>query len=182
MSLIFASRDTIPEVGIFFHDRLIRGCRATKVNTHKLMAFDSPNLDPLATIGITIDENEHLSLPLARGALRIHTKMDTRLLTLRLVPGFDDEVIKHLIESSTSSNEEKSALKVLVLQLYGTGNAPSVKKSFVQLLADAVDKGIMVVANTQCHTGSVLLGKSGSHIQIYIYYHHKLIYLIFICT
>lgn len=47
MSLIFASRDTIPEVSIFFHDRLLRACRATKVNTHQLLAFDSPNLDPL---------------------------------------------------------------------------------------------------------------------------------------
>ena len=111
-------------------------------------------MDPLATIGITIDENEHLTLPRARGALRIHTRMDTRLLTLRLVPGFDDEVIRQLIQSSVESD----ALKVLVLQLYGTGNAPSVKKSFINLLGDAVDKGIMVVANTQCHTGSVLLG------------------------
>lgn len=60
MALIFASRDTINEVSIFFHDRLLRACRATKVNTHRLMAFDSPNIDPLATIGITIDENEHV--------------------------------------------------------------------------------------------------------------------------
>ncbi len=42
----------------------------------------------------------------------------------------------------------------VVLQLYGTGNIPSVKKSFVQLLGDAVEKGIMVVAATQCFTGS----------------------------
>ena len=77
MSLIFASRDTINEVTIFFHDRLLRACRSTKVrsfscnllsravrrrilysfshanelyrkvNTHKLKAFDSPNVDPL---------------------------------------------------------------------------------------------------------------------------------------
>lgn len=81
--------------------------------------------------------------------------MDTRLLTLRLVPGFDDGVIKHIIQSNT----ENDALKVLVLQLYGTGNVPSVKKSFVQLIGDAVDKGIIVVASTQCHTGSVVLGE-----------------------
>ena len=31
MALIFASRDTINEVTIFFHDRLLRACRATKV-------------------------------------------------------------------------------------------------------------------------------------------------------
>jgi hypothetical protein len=31
--------------------------------------FDSPNQEPLATIGITINENEHLVLPTAKGAL-----------------------------------------------------------------------------------------------------------------
>ena len=153
MSLIFATRDSIPEVSIFFHDRLLRACRATKVNTHRLMAFDSPNIDPLAKIGITIDENEHLSLPRARGGLRVHSQMDTRLLTIRLVPGFDDGVLRQLVDGA-----EEDALKVLVLQLYGTGNIPSVKKSFVQLLGDAVEKGILVVASTQCFTGSVMMG------------------------
>lgn len=154
MSLIFAARDSIPEVCIFFHDRLLRACRATKTNTHRLKAFDSPNMEPLAKIGIAIDENKYLSLPQPRGAMRVHAKMDTRLLTIRLVPGFDDEMIRQLINGSTESN----ALKVLVLQLYGTGNIPSVKKNFVQLLADAVERDVLVVASTQCHTGSVMIG------------------------
>jgi hypothetical protein len=38
-------------------------CCIRQVNTHSLLAFDSPNQDPLATIGITINENEHLMLP-----------------------------------------------------------------------------------------------------------------------
>jgi L-asparaginase len=117
------------------------------------MAFDSPNLEPLAKIGITIDENEHLGLPRARGALRVHTQMDTRLLTIRLVPGFDDGVLRQLVDGA-----KEDALKVLVLQLYGTGNIPSVKKGFVQLLADAVEKDVLVVAMTQCFTGSVMMG------------------------
>jgi L-asparaginase len=154
MAMIFASRETINEVSIFFHDRLLRANRATKVNTHRLLAFDSPNLDPLATIGITIDENEHLILPPAKGALRVHTRMDTRLLTIRLVPGFDDEMIGQMIEA----NVEKQRLKALVLQLYGTGNLPSIKSSFIQLLADAREKGIVVIAATQCFTGSVMMG------------------------
>lgn len=154
MALIFASRDTINEVSIFFHDRLLRACRSTKVNTHKLMAFDSPNLDPLATIGITIDENEHLSLPPAKGIMRTHSRLDTRLLTIRLVPGFDDVMIRQMIEANVESNN----LRALVLQLYGTGNIPRVKESFIQLLADAKSNGILVVAATQCYTGSVLMG------------------------
>ena len=154
MALIFASRDTINEVGIFFHDRLLRACRATKVNTHRLMAFDSPNLDPLARIGISIDENEHLALPTVRGALRVHDRMDTRLLTIRLVPGFDDGIIRQMIEAG----RELGTLRTLVLQLYGTGNIPSVKEDFINVLSDASDNGMLVVASTQCFTGSVMLG------------------------
>ena len=40
MAVIFASSDTVSEVSIFFHDRLLRGCRATKINTSRLLAFD----------------------------------------------------------------------------------------------------------------------------------------------
>lgn len=155
MAMIFASRDTINEVTIFFHDRLLRANRSTKVNTHRLLAFDSPNLDPLASIGITINENEHLILPPPKGALKVHTPMDTRLLTIRLVPGFDDEMIRQMIQANV---ENHRCLKALVLQLYGTGNIPSVKESFIQLLADAKDQGILVIASTQCHTGNVMLG------------------------
>jgi len=118
------------------------------------MAFDSPNLEPLAKIGITIDENSHLVLPPPRGALRLHRKMDTRLLAIRLVPGFDDEVLRHLIDSHV----ETRGLKTLVLQLYGTGNIPSVKSSLVNVLSDAIDNNILVIASTQCFTGSVMMG------------------------
>ena len=158
MAMIFASRDTINEVSIFFHDRLVRANRATKVNTHRLLAFDSPNLDPLAKIGITIDENEHLVLPPPKGALRVHSRMDTRLLTIRLVPGFDDQMIRTMIEHNTDDHR----IRAIVLQLYGTGNIPSVKESFIQLLADASDKGILVIASTQCFTGSVMMVRIAS--------------------
>ena len=38
-------------------------------------------------------------------------------------------------------------------------NIPSVKDTFIQILADATERGILVVASTQCFTGSVLMGK-----------------------
>lgn len=136
MAMIFASRDTINEVTIFFHDRLLRACRSTKVNTHQLLAFDSPNFHPLATIGITIDENEHLIMPPPRGSLRVHARVDTRLLTIRLVPGFDDTTLSQMIEiQATRSGDGGGGLSAIVLQLYGTGNMPAVKQSFIQLLA-----------------------------------------------
>lgn len=108
----------------------------------------------MATIGITIDENDHLVLPPPRGSLRVHAKMDTRLLSIRLIPGFDDAVIRDMIQRA----EETKQLRAIVLQLYGTGNLPSVKQSFIELLAEASSKGVLVVASTQCHTGSVRMG------------------------
>ncbi|CAJ1966134.1 unnamed protein product [Cylindrotheca closterium] len=152
MAVIFASSDTVSEVTIFFHDRLIRACRATKVNTSKLLAFDSPNIEPLAEIGINIEERDHLYLPPPRGAFRVRTELDTRLITLRLVPGFDPTCIIHMINAARETN-----LKGLILQLYGTGNMPSLK-DLVQALSDATAAGVCVVVTTQCHTGSVLLG------------------------
>ncbi|KAL7546283.1 hypothetical protein ACHAWF_009610 [Thalassiosira exigua] len=155
MALIFAAREVpICEVTIFFHDRLIRACRAQKVNSGELPAFDSPNLLPLATTGIAIKENDHLALPPARGVLRVHTRMDTRLLALRLVPGFDDQILRHTIEAGA----ESGSLRALVLQLYGTGNAPAAKEDFINCLKRATDLGILVVASTQCHRGVVMMG------------------------
>ena len=139
-------------MGIFFHDRLLRANRATKINTDRLLAFDSPNMEPLANIGITIDENEHLLLPQPKGRLRVHQEMDTRLMTVRLVPGFDDGVIKYAVANPESN------MRALVLQLYGAGNIPSNKQSFINVLHSCQERGIVVVATTQCLTGSVMLG------------------------
>lgn len=154
MALIFASRDTINEVAIFFHDRLLRANRSSKINTHRLLAFDSPNIDPLAKIGINIEENESLKSPYAKGALRVHTKMERNIISLRFVPGFDDNMIEYMIDAASESK-----LKALVLQLYGTGNLPSVKKGVLKVLEKAtVEKNILVVASTQCIEGSVMMG------------------------
>ena len=45
---------TIPEVGLFFDHKLLRGNRATKVNSSQFDAFESPNFPPLATVGVDI--------------------------------------------------------------------------------------------------------------------------------
>ena len=56
-ALIMAGRysNTIPEVGLFFNSTLFRGNRVTKVSASGFSAFDSPNLPPLAKIGVNIE-------------------------------------------------------------------------------------------------------------------------------
>ena len=110
-------------------------------------------MEALAKIGITIDENEYLLRPPPKWRFRVHTRMETRLITLRLVPGFDDTMMRHMIHAARASN-----LKGLILQLYGTGNLPSLKEDFLKVLSEAVAAGVCVVACTQCITGSVMMG------------------------
>ena len=51
-----------------------------------------------------------------------------------------------------------SQLRALVLQLYGAGNLPSAKRDLIETLERASARGILVVATTQCLSGSVNLG------------------------
>lgn len=46
---------------------------------------------------------------------------------VKLVPGFDDDALKALVEHCT-------ALRAVVLELYGTGNSPSRREDFVQFV------------------------------------------------
>ena len=48
-----AAKD-IPEVTLFFYNNLLRGCRAVKVNASGFEAFESPNFEPLANVGVNI--------------------------------------------------------------------------------------------------------------------------------
>jgi L-asparaginase len=79
--------------------------------------------------------------------------VDTRLVTLLLVPGFDDAMIMHMIKAA-----RETKLRGLILQLYGTGNLPSLKNDLVKCLMEASEAGVVVVVTTQCITGSVILG------------------------
>jgi lysophospholipase len=54
-ALILAGSYNIPEVTVYFGHRLFRWNRITKVSTDSLSAFNSPNMFPLATMGINIE-------------------------------------------------------------------------------------------------------------------------------
>ena len=54
-ALIVAGNLDIPEVTVLFNNKLLRGNRCTKLDSHGLEAFDSPNMAPLATLDISIN-------------------------------------------------------------------------------------------------------------------------------
>ena len=150
IALTFAAQLELCEVVIFFDDRLIRGNRAIKVDSSGLTAFDSPNFPPLATVGATIKCLEGGWRAPPKGRMRVHTDLDARVVTLNLAPGFDDSAISAMIQHAPN-------LRGLVLQLYGTGNGPAQKRAFINVIKSAIDRGILVVATSQCLRGAVSL-------------------------
>ena len=49
-------------------------------------------------------------------------------------------------------------LKGVILETYGSGNAPT-KKWFVKLLKESIDNGVYIVNVTQCVGGNVIMGQ-----------------------
>ncbi len=54
-SMLIASSAAVSEVCLYFGNKLLRGCRATKVHADGLDAFDSPNYPPLGRVGVDVD-------------------------------------------------------------------------------------------------------------------------------
>ena len=140
----------VPEVTIYFEDRLFRANRTTKRNAEHFSAFNSYNYPALAKAGVHITYQPHLvhySDP--NEPLRLHTSFDCNVAVLKLFPGIQQPIVHALLRTR--------GLKGVVLETFGAGNAPSDKWLYRELKA-AVDRGVIIVNKTQCNTGSVEMG------------------------
>lgn len=54
-ALIIAGNYSIPEVCVFFNSKLFRGNRTIKVGSEAFDAFDTPNVSPIARMGINME-------------------------------------------------------------------------------------------------------------------------------
>lgn len=54
-SLLVAGHFNIPEVMIFFANKLLRGNRVTKESSCEMTAFNSPNFPPLGVMGVEFE-------------------------------------------------------------------------------------------------------------------------------
>lgn len=146
----------VQEVCVLFNNQLLRGNRCTKVAADQFKAFMSPNYQNLAKVGIDIEYHEWnlLKLPAtAHNDIVVRTNLDTNILILRLFPGIHEGVLK--------STFGTPGLKAVVLETFGSGNAPT-NPRFLGTIKEAIDNGIIVVNVTQCLTGSVEMKRYGT--------------------
>lgn len=148
----------IQEVGLYFEYRLYRGNRTTKISAEHFNAFTSPNFPELAESGVHLKVNSDLLWQTkATKKLTVHTEFDDNVVVLKLFPGINQRVFNTFF---TIPN-----LKGIVLETYGSGNAPT-EKWFVEIIEKAIKDNIHVINVTQCSGGSVAMGNYETSTQL----------------
>lgn len=142
----------VPEVCIFFRDRLIRGNRSKKLNASGYSAFDSLNYPALGTAGdvIAIDRNAIRQTP--EGSFKIQPQLNTNVVMFDVFPGLQDnpDLYTALLGSSH--------VQGVVLRTYGAGNVLTEPVEFLDAIRNAVDTDKIVINVTQCVEGDVKQG------------------------
>ncbi len=137
----------VPEVCIFFENDLLRGNRTSKINADNFNAFRSYNYPALAHAGIYITYDlPQVYHPVSRKPLKPHYLLDRNIAILKLFPGISPQVVESILNIP--------GLKGVVMETFGSGNAPC-EEWFLNMLKEAVDRGIVIVNVTQCRAGSV---------------------------
>lgn len=149
----------IPEVCIFFENHLMRGNRTTKISAENFNAFRSFNYPALATAGIHIRYNAEIKAynRVLGKAFIPHYTLDTHIAVLKIFPGIQENVVTAMLNIA--------GLKALVLETFGSGNAPR-KEWMIRHLSEASERGIVIVNVTQCSAGSVEMGRYGNGFQL----------------
>lgn len=137
----------VPEVCIYFQDKLFRGTRTTKYNAEHFHPFRSDNYPALAEVGIHIKYNyPYIRYASEEGHFFVTKKMDTSIALIKIFPGITPWVLNALLQAA--------GIKAVILETYGSGNAPT-HKWFINALENAVKRGLIIVNVTQCLAGSV---------------------------
>lgn len=140
----------VPEVSIYFENQLMRGNRTTKFNAERFNAFVSGNYPLLAEVGVHIRYQYNNILKPNFKKLKVHTQLDFNVTILKLFPGISEVVVKSTLAIP--------GLKALILETFGSGNAPT-DPWFINCLEKAIQNGLLILNVTQCKSGSVDIGK-----------------------
>jgi L-asparaginase len=152
----------VQEVCICFENKLYRGNRTYKNNAEDFDAFASPNYPILANVGVSIKYNRDFIARTEQENVKLSTQMDPNIAILKLYPGISPHVVQAVLGTEN--------LRGVIMETYGSGNSCK-SEWFLEMLSEAVQKGIIIMSVTQCKGGggvdegkyesSFLLGKIG---------------------
>ena len=157
-SLQHKGKPIINEVCLYFEYKLYRGNRTTKINAEHFNAFTSPNYPPLVESGVHLKVNAISFLPkVGNKKLLVHKVMNDNVVIVKMFPGINELVLSAIIAIPN--------LKGIILETYGSGNAPT-EDWFLQILKKAIKNGLYIINVTQCSGGSVSMGQYETSTQL----------------
>lgn len=103
-------------------------------------------MPPLASIGSTIKVRDHLIFKQNKPGLNVQKFSSPKIAILTLFPGISADLVKGFLSQP---------LDGVVLQSYGSGNAPIKNQALMDAIREACANGQVIVNCTQCLKGSV---------------------------
>jgi L-asparaginase len=135
----------INEVGICFGSNLFRANRTKKVSIESYHGFESPNCQPLATIGLNINLNKNLILQ-KQSNIQLKPFFDSNIINVRVYPGLNPDYYLKMINDK---------IKAVIIEGFGAGNFPDTDKKWVNFINKCIDAKILVVIGSQSLHGKV---------------------------
>jgi L-asparaginase len=140
----------LPEVCICFNDAVFRGNRATKMSIGDFDAFGSPNLAPIAEIGIDIRMNRTLERAHHDAPLRAPA-FSTSVHILKIHPAISPEFLEPLATSG---------IQALIIEAFGSGNFPIAgPHNLLPLFRRCRDAGMHLIIASQAPYDAIQLSK-----------------------
>ena len=126
-----------PGVQVYFNGKLLHGARASKLRSD---AFDAFAVQPRQRNAARAE-----TLPAALSYCQ--PRQPVNLAVLPVFPGLQAAHLRGLLDSGVQG---------LVLECYGSGTGPSDDEALLDVLHAARQRGVVLVAISQCPQGSVL--------------------------
>ncbi|CUT01906.1 asparaginase [Candidatus Chrysopegis kryptomonas] len=137
----------IPEVCIFFNNKLFRGNRTKKIDIWGFDAFDSPNYPPLAEVGVEVKVYEKNFLKRKNFKLNVSKNFSNEVFCVKIFPSVKVDFLMSLLELD---------IKGFVIEAFGSGNLPNIEeRSLIPFVQKASEMGKIVAISTQAVYGKV---------------------------
>lgn len=140
-----------PGVFVAFNRKVILGCRASKVRTMSFDAFESinyPYVGEISSLGLRVFEKNLIK---KKGIFQPRTEYSDKVALLKLYPGISPDILDILYDKGCRG---------IFIEGFGLGGMPFVKNDFIGKIGEVIEKGMFVLAGSQCRY-------EGSNLSVY---------------